>query len=396
MDATNDGAAEQLEILGAQFAGEVQRAVERSGTGPGGQDVTAFKKELDAALCSLYEKDAEIRQRFHSLRDELQDGGVRMASELEGVHHLLFRLETFTWLQLADSGDAVERRPIDYVASQREPMFHSTQVRRMQLLCGDHGTATTELPFAGTSVGILAQQSMVCYLLPPPLSSKYCAYFGLPLAFQKYVTAFRGLDEFQAASEGHGTDPAQFTAALDALLALVLGAELAATTTDSATAARRSHRPQEATASVPVAWKWQLIKDIDLLEDQLKETTPPTVDGDLGVGGRAGSGSVAYKLWLMLHSKMPPQLLEDNYLELKLLITHAGVDNALEPLLRLRPPDSTGEGDLDMIEHIVEVCGEQGQLPLLAALPLPSWLSEQFTLLIDRRATRRHESSSQL
>ena len=84
---------------------------------------------------------------------------------------------------------------------------------------------------------------------------------------------------------------------------------------------------------------------------------------------------------------MGPLVVADNYLELKLLITHGGgINNALQPLLRLRPPGSPGGGDTEVIKHIVDVCGEQGQLPLLAALPLPSWLSETITALTNRRA----------
>ena len=73
----------------------------------------------------------------------------------------------------------------------------------------------------------------------------------------------------------------------------------------------------------------------------------------------------------MLHAGLSHATQADNLLELKLLIEHAGVANALSPLLRLRQsttPDA-------VITQVVRVCAERRELPQLAALPLPEWLA---------------------
>jgi len=303
------------------------------------------KLELDRKLCRLHEREADIASRLEGA----QDGGITL--ELEALRHQMFMLETFVWLQLAD-GDpqTAERPPIEYVL---EPELHPLQVQRARFLAGEAAELVEGgLPFAGNRVDRLTQQSILCYLLPPALAVKYGSYCSVPHSFQRYADAFREVDSLVASRGAEGLSP-QHEEHLDAVLKNVLAAEI------SVSELGRSGGGAPA-AVVPHAWKWRLLKDVDEVETAAQQA--------LGAGPRESFG---YRLWLMLHAGLSHATQADNLLELKLLIEHAGVANALSPLLRLRQsttPDA-------VITQVVRVCAERRELPQLAALPLPEWLA---------------------
>lgn len=251
-----------------------------------------------------------------------------MQGELANLHQLMFVFETYVWLQL-NANDSDSRRPIDMLLPAN---LTDAQRRRIAFMYGveDEASLPSMLPFADSSVDLLTQQSVICYLLDSALAEQYGDSFGVPPSFQEIVAAFRLVD---VANEG------EIKTLLEGVHSCVLRAE----------ASHSRGHPCDSDRRLPDTWKWRLLRDVDSIEEeQVNETF-----------------GFAYKLWLAWRSDMGPLMVADNYLELKLIIMNAGIENALEPLLRLRPADS------DMVEQIVTVCADQGQLPVLAALPLP-------------------------
>jgi hypothetical protein len=159
-------------------------------------DVDA-KLELDRKLCKLYEREAEITSRL----DDARDGDI--LAELDRVHYLMFMLETFVCLQLAeDESSGTMRRPIEYVLEQNASEL---QAQRVGYLVGEAASAITEWPFAGSAADRLTQQSIICYLLPPCYATQYASYCSVPGPFQRYMDAFREIDELM--QQEHASTP---------------------------------------------------------------------------------------------------------------------------------------------------------------------------------------------